>query len=125
MGLFEIFKSKNKCFISKNKADVNLEKQLLMTPQTLEKLRELGVNEEKELKLEFFFYTNTIEKAELLADELTTLQYSVEYGESAGDRKLFIITGWSTKIKMDEDTVITWTKKMHQAGVKYDCEFDG
>jgi hypothetical protein len=45
-----------------------------LAPQTLKQLRELGVNDEKELKLEFFFYSNTIDK------EINLLNGDGQYG---------------------------------------------
>ena len=79
----------------------------------------------KKAKLEFFFYTNTSEKAAQLAEELKVLSYDVDFGESQGDQNLLIITGWTTKIKMDEQTILKWTADMTKLGYKYDAEFDG
>ncbi|MES1181472.1 MAG: hypothetical protein ABUL44_01625, partial [Flavobacterium sp.] len=63
MGLFDIFKkSGNAQFVTKRQFERNAEKQVEMAPQTLKQLRELGVTEDRELKLEFFFYSNTIDK---------------------------------------------------------------
>jgi len=96
-----------------------------MTPQTLSQLRELKVDEMCELKLEYFFYTNTIEKSNELVEEIRKLNYSVQNGVSAGDKKLFVVTGWTTKMKMTNQIVNNWTKEMCELGYKYDCEFDG
>jgi regulator of RNase E activity RraB len=96
-----------------------------MTPQVLDQLYKLNITEEKELKLEYFFYTNTLDKAEKFAKEIEKLNYSVEHGVSAGDKKLFIITGWTSKMKMSEDVVSNWTKQMCEIGYEFDCEFDG
>ena len=59
-----------KAYVSENKFRENLTNQLSMTPQTLQQLRGYGVNEKKELKLEYFFYTNTKAKADKLVEEL-------------------------------------------------------
>ena len=40
-------------------------------------------------------------------------------------QKIFVITGWTSPIKMDENTVLNWTKDMCEVGYKYDCDFDG
>jgi hypothetical protein len=42
-------------------------KQLAMTPQTVAQLRNYGVTPQTQLKLEYFFYTDTKEKAAALA----------------------------------------------------------
>jgi regulator of RNase E activity RraB len=127
MGLFDFLKSKsqNEQFVAEDKFNNNIAKQMSMTPQVMEQLRKLNVTDEKELKLEYFFYTNNAEKAEQLADEVGKLGYSVRHGISAGDKKLFIVTGWTTKMKMTDDLVADWTEQMCELGYKFDCEFDG
>ena len=37
----------------------NRTRQLAMTPQTVSQLRQYGVTDQSQLKLEYFFYTNT------------------------------------------------------------------
>ncbi len=127
MGIFDFLKPKpsNGIFVTESAFDKNRNKQMQMTPMTIEQLRKLNVTEEKELKLEYFFYTNKAEKAEEFAGEMEKLNYSVKHGASAGNKKLFIITGWTTKMKMENEVVQNWTKQMCELGYKFDCEFDG
>jgi len=128
MALFDFLKPKqngNNQFVTEQAFKNNLTKQMQMTPQTMEQLRKINVSADKELKLEYFFYTNTAEKAKLFADEIGTLNYEVKYGQSAGDKKSFIITGWTTKMKMQDNVVANWTKEMCELGYKFDCDFDG
>jgi regulator of RNase E activity RraB len=128
MGFFELFSSKQnpeKKFVTEDLYKKNKDTQVKMASQTLKQLRDLGVIETKELKLEYFFYTNTSDKAQNLADEIQKLNYTVEYGKSAGDKKLFVISGWTIKMTMADAIVINWTKHMCDLGFKFDCEFDG
>jgi regulator of RNase E activity RraB len=127
MGLFDFLKSKsdNGQFVSETAFKSNREKQIQMTPQTLEQLRALNISREKELKLEYFFYTNSEIKAKQLATEIKKLNYSVEYGVTDDDKNLFIITGWTTKMKMADEVVKQWTEQMCELGYKYDSDFDG
>ena len=126
MGLFDFLKtSSNKQFVTENSLKRNSENQLAMTPKTLMQLREIDVDENMELKLEYFFYTNNLEKAQNLAAELVALHYSVDFGKSGSDKNLFVITGWSTRMQMSNEAVGLWTSQMCQLGYKYDCEFDG
>lgn len=127
MGLFDFLKPKSKSrqFVSETAFNSNSDKQMQMTPQTLDQLRKFNVTADKELKLEYFFYTNTPDKAEKLASEIGKLNYTVQHGVSAGDKKLFIVTGWTTKMKMADEVVKQWTKQMCELGYKFDCEFDG
>lgn len=99
--------------------------QTRLAPITLDHLRNYGVSDDSKLRIEFFFYSKTLIKAELLAKELRNLNYEVETGKSAGNKNLFIITGWTTKMKMDGETVQHWTEEMCELGYKFDCEFDG
>jgi regulator of RNase E activity RraB len=127
MDLFDFFKPKSKSgqFASETAFNNNRDNQMQMTPQILDQLRNLDVTTSKELKLEYFFYTNTAEKAEHLATEIGELNYTVHHGVSAGDKNLFIVTGWTTKMKMTDEVVKQWTEQMCKLGYKFDCEFDG
>ena len=123
--MFNILKGKPKKFISEQQHIDNLSSQLSMSPQTVEQLRSYDVTEDKLLKLEYFFYTNTPEKAEGLSKELSSMDYSTEFGEAAHDKKIQIVTGWTSPILMVTDKVVEWTEEMCNIGYKHDCEFDG
>ena len=128
MGLFNLFSKKNTDsgqFLSSDSLENKITKQLQMTPKIMEQLRKLKVTSDKELKLEYFFYTNTEDKAQVFASELKKIEYTVKYGVSAGDKKLFVVTGWTTKIRMADDVVMQWTRQMCELGYKFDCDFDG
>ncbi|MDQ8183828.1 ribonuclease E inhibitor RraB [Pelagicoccus sp. SDUM812005] len=99
--------------------------QKRMNAETIEQLRKYDVTEDKKLKLEYFFYTNAKEKAEALAADLQKLGYVGSYDTSASDKMEFVITGWTTPIRMDLDSVTSWTESMCTTGMKHDCEFDG
>ena len=61
MGLFDAFKkNSNGQFVTENQFKSNSDKQVELAPQTLQQLREIGVTEDKNLKLEFFFYSKKI-----------------------------------------------------------------
>ena len=63
-----------------------------MTRQGLAQLREYGVDEDRELRLELFFYTNDTVRAETLNFKLMGLGYDSQSGESEGDPALFVTT---------------------------------
>jgi hypothetical protein len=67
MGLSDLFSRQPKRFVSKQAFETNLETQTAMTPQTLQQLRRYNVALENRRQLEFFFYTNALEKAVALA----------------------------------------------------------
>ena len=127
MGLFDFLrpKSNNGQFVTETTFIRNRDKQNENDTAILQQLCNLNVTANKELKLEYFFYTNTADKAEQLAAEIGKLNYTVKHGVSAGDKKLFVITGWTNKMKMADEVVKQWTKQMCELGYKFDCEFDG
>ena len=103
----------------------NRGKQLAMTPQTVAQLRKYEVTAQTQLKLEYFFYTNTKEKAAALAQKLADMGYTGSYDHSASDKKQFVVTGWTSRMMMDDQTVLDWTARMCDVGHDHDCEFDG
>jgi len=112
-------------FVTELQYRENLEKQCGMAPEALAQLRQCGVSEDKDLRLVFFFYTNSGATMKALADALQLIGYEVEYGESAADDGTFIVTGWTSAIRMTEDVIISWTEKMCRIGFEHDAEFDG
>jgi len=125
MGLFDFFKPKVKPFVSESAYSSNKVTQTRLTPQTMGQLRKLNVNGEHELKLEFFFYTNTQDKAQALTTDLNKLGYEASNSLSVTNSKEYVITGWTTKILMTDSSVGEWVNQMCDLGFKHDCEFDG
>ena len=125
MGLSDLFSRQPKRFVSKKAFEANLENQMAMTPQTLQHLRKYNITPEKRRKLEFFFYTNTAEKAAALAVELKNKNYQVECRPSVSNAKIQLITGWTAEITMSDTAILDWTREMCTLGFEYDCDFDG
>lgn len=126
MGLFSFFGSKDSRYVSESTFKKSVVKQKEMNSQTLTQLSKYGVDDKSQLSLEFFFYTDKQDKASNLAIELKKLNYGLEtVDKSAGDPKIWVITGWTTPIKMDIGSVTNWTEKMCQIGFDNDCDFDG
>jgi regulator of RNase E activity RraB len=96
-----------------------------MAPHTMENLKELGMPDESELKLDYFFYSNMLEKVSNLAEDLQKLDYDVSFGEDKAEPGLFIASGISTKISMNEFNVTNWVRRMCELGYIHDCDFDG
>jgi tetratricopeptide (TPR) repeat protein len=126
MGLFNIFGNKDNRYISESTFRKTIQMQKEMNSQTLTQLNKYGVNEDSILRLEFFFYTDKEDKASNLAIELKELDYSIEHvGAAADDSKLWSVTGWSTPMKMNLNSVTKWTEDMCRIAFEHDCEFDG
>ncbi|HET6989754.1 MAG TPA: ribonuclease E inhibitor RraB [Bacteroidia bacterium] len=127
MGLSDFLQSAGgrKQFVTESRFEETVEKQIKAVPEILERLRHLEDVPSESLRLEFFFYTNAAVKAKEFSSYLKKRGYSVEYGKAAGISDLFLITGWTTKISMTEESVFVWSKEMCESGYEYDCDFDG
>ncbi len=122
--MFGFFKKPGK-FVDEKEFEKNLQSQIDTTPMILEQLAQLDIDESRQLKLEYFFYTNTPEKAQGLASELASRGYEGMAERSAHSRKVFVINGWTQPMSMSNSIVVAWTKDMCQLGFEHDCEFDG
>jgi hypothetical protein len=124
MGIFDKhFGSKRSSdpYRTEEQFETNLARQIAMTRQVLAQHREY---EDRELRLEFFFYTNTSANAEALNSKLMELGYDSRSGQSVGDPALFMTTGWTTPIRTEEATVVRWIETMCRLGFTHDAEFD-
>ena len=119
---FVISGCKNKRFISEEQHEKNLFMQLEMNEETLKQLSLYGIFEGTKLKLEYFFLTDTKEKAEDMNEELREMGYRknglfIENG-------FWVITGWTQKIRMNKETINSWSWEMCELGYENDCKFD-
>ncbi len=112
-------------FLTEASYHANRSKQAAMVADTMAELRKHDVTEGSNLKLEYFFYTDSSQKAEVLAGELTRMGYDGGHGIAAGDSNLYVITGWTPPMQMIDSVVVKWTEKMCDLGYRFDCEFDG
>lgn len=127
MGFFNFCTPKNQ----KNKTDAETvsnskcENQISLIPQTLSQLKQIGVNESSNLKLEYFFYTKSEKNAEELSKKLINMKYSSEFRLGAGNTGEYVVTGWTIPMKMDEKTIANWTREMCKFAEEYQSDFDG
>jgi hypothetical protein len=122
MGLFS---KKPSPFVSEAAFDQTLRMQTTLSPQTVQELRKYGVTDTSLLKLEYFFYTNSRENGLQLANDLRAQGYSADCRPGANQDGLFVITGWTTPLRMNTETVVKWTESMCRAGFAHDYDFDG
>ncbi|WP_428231882.1 ribonuclease E inhibitor RraB [Flavobacterium sp.] len=115
---------KKKRFVSENDFTANKEKQFRLSIESLVKLRDASVEEEDELKIDYFFYTDTLEKSQKMEEEIQKLGYIVNHGTASHDKSLFVISGRTTEMKMMHETLKEWIADMCEMGYKYDCSFD-
>lgn len=135
MGLFNFFRKRNDSEISRRldnerellklkKYQANKKKQLQMIPATLEELRKVGITSNQKLQLEYFFYCYSEKKAEELISALKN-DFKYNIAPTKKIQNVFIVNGWTIKIKMEIENIENWITKMCDLSLKYDCEFNG
>lgn len=113
-----------KQFVSEIDFIENRGKQSHAAIETLVRLRDSAVEEEDELKIDYFFYTDTLEKSQVLATEIKKLDYTIHNDVTSNNKKLFVISGRTTEMKMMHETLRKWVAEMCELGYKHDCNFD-
>jgi len=125
MEILSFFKSKQKKqFVSETDFILNQHKQFRTATESLVSLRDSEVEEDDELKIEYFFYTDNLEKSQKLEKEIQKIGYIVNHEPAIQDKNLFVIAGKTTKMKMMHETLREWVIEMSELGYKYDCRFD-
>lgn len=112
-------------FVSEEALRANIAKQIRMSPLTLAELRKHGVPEAEARRLEFFFYTNSSEKAAALTGALRGIGYEADARGAAKNKREFVVTGWTTPMQMSDAVVAPWAERMCRLGFEHDAEFDG
>ncbi len=113
-------------FNTKAKTERNKNRQRHGACHVIELLGFLTDLNNKELPVEFFFYTNTDAKASSLADALMKMRYTVYgFGLCGYDKSRYSIAGCTPKMKMTDDTMTQWAEQMCELALEYDCDFDG
>lgn len=106
-----------------------LARQLAMNKQTWETLQEVGVTEESELRLDFFYVAPGDQPAHALAAFLQAeTDYDVQVVSSGGGflkKKAWSVTGSTQPTKVSADVLDDWVTWMVAAGFNEGCEFDG
>lgn len=115
---------KQKRLVSENDFTASQIRHLRLATESLVSLRDAAVEEEDELKIDYFFYSDTLEKAEKLEQEIQKIGYIVNYGPAKHNKNLFVISGRTKKIKMMHESLSKWVTEMCELGFDHDCNFD-
>jgi hypothetical protein len=107
-----------------------LAKHLSMNSTTWRALQAAGVNEQTELKLDFFFNAPNESQANQVAEFLRMeTDYTVSTAALSTDglkSEVWRVTGQTRSTTVSEEILNQWTKWMIVAGFQNgDCEFDG
>ena len=115
-----------KKFITSDSHLTILERSLQVNANQLQQLDKYGVDENSGLALNIYFVTNDSLKAAKLAEELNPQGYHLNaIHPSSENHSLWVLTGSSPMVSMDEDVLNKWSTLMCETGFKHDCEFQG
>lgn len=115
---------KERRLVSENDFNANLVKHYRLATESLVSLRDAEVEEEDELKIDYFFYSDSLQKAEALEMEMQNIGYTVNYGITPNDKSSFIISGRTTEVRMMHESLSKWVAEMCEVGYKHDCNFE-
>jgi hypothetical protein len=77
------------------------------------------------MRFDYWFYTDTMEKAIGLADELRKLFYEVDVKPSGTGDDRICVSGITAFMNDEDGAMENWVKKMNELGFIHDCSFDG
>lgn len=121
MGMLNLFKPRKKQCVSEIDFITNRDQQSHLAVETLVGLRELNVEESDAFSINFCFRTDSLEKLLQLIEALQLLNYSVKLTDN---KKLFVVKGQTTSIKMTHEVLKKWAIDMCELGYKHDCHFE-
>lgn len=94
--------------------------------QKIAGMHDVGVSGESIFSLDFYFDTNDSMKAQRLSDTLEKMNNHLNrIHRSARDQTLWVLSGSSHLISMNESNLGAWTDSMCHIGFRYDCGFIG
>lgn len=115
---------KKKKLVSKNDFNANLVKHYRLATESLVSLRDAGIEEEDELRIDYVFYADTIQKAQTLEEQIQKKGFTASFEVALQDKNLFLISGKTGKIKMMHESLSKWVTEMSELGYEHDCIFD-
>ena len=110
--------------ISPEEFESRSENHKLMVPRFLDLHNQLASAMTKPQPVEFFFYSESKENAESLADDLVKLDYEV-YGVDRSPDERWSVIGLSAPLLLSNPEFEEWVSLMNELGFINDCEFDG
>ncbi|AWK06843.1 hypothetical protein HYN56_22480 [Flavobacterium crocinum] len=115
---------KEKRLVSENDFNANLVKHYRLATESLVSLRDAEIEEEDELKIDYFFYSDSLLKAEALQIELQNIGYIVKNKVAPHNKSAFVISGRTTEVRMMHESLSKWVAEMCEIGYKHDSSFD-
>ena len=125
MPVFNSFRNHLYRFFSRKEMNDSMAVQPKLNRSLFKIFKQYG-GTKTESPVEFFFYSDTEDKANNLAIELVKLKYEV-YGihAPANDIQDWSIIGATIPLLMNEQEMTKWCEAMNKLGYETDCRFDG
>jgi hypothetical protein len=104
-----------------------IDKQVVMSGQTLDALRKAGLTDEQEVQLDFFFDAPNEKSARALAEHLQANDCLDVRCETSGGflSRKWIVTGKSHPTPVTVQVLAEWIPWIVVQGISHGCEFDG
>lgn len=112
-------------YTTEQKLAENIKEQKVMNISSLNRLLKTGFQENEFQDFDFYFYSNEIDKLNLLGDELQQLGYNIDEIEESSEDSQFFISGTAPNIQLNLQQLNNWVERMCKIAYKYDCEFSG
>ena len=125
MNFFNSFRQHIYQFFTGEERDESIVMQPVLNKEVLKLMKRFGGTSNSFQSVEFFFYSDTEDKANNLAIELNKLNYEV-YGVSQSFKENeWSIIGCTPALNLNDESLNAWSKQMVDLGFKCDCKFDG
>jgi hypothetical protein len=124
--LFSSCGKKESRFVSEQQHADDLKGLKEFNARKLQSLNQYAVTPTSDLSIDFYFATDDSSKGVLLSQELEQQQFhSNGTHRSAKDKTIWVVSGSSSKVKMDSVSLYDWTSSLCNLGFKHDCQFTG
>ncbi len=124
MPLFNSFRQHLYRFFSKPDYEETIIIQKALNKNLLKLFHSYGIAKKLQ-SVEFFFYTNTLDKANNLAIQLSLAGYEIYSVSESTYENTYSIIGCTPPIKMDNESLTGWSEERCKPGYDNDCKFDG
>lgn len=109
---------------SSKKVRESLVVQRSATPKVLELMAEIGVEPDRPLCIEFFFYAKELADAQALARALGSLGYKTNAPRISLNEK-WCLNGWTPPLPSDTPSMVSWSEAMVRLSDRFGAVFDG
>jgi len=117
-------KSAEKQLVEMPGYEENLADMKIKTGSLVASMRQYKVEEEDELRLNCFFYTDKEQNMVDISSVLKDMEYPVQGGKHS-EKKPFLIATQSAYMKMDEATIMAWVEQMCKLAHQHGCVMEG